>query len=96
METQLLASQPPQRQQRNPDQQTPCMVRIPCASILKPRLTVLGAGQLGQDTEGAGLGVAGPGVPVLCVLDQSLLAGVEQLTVRVQVQLPVEAGQTPE
>lgn len=95
METQLL-SQPPQRQQWNPDQQTPCMARIPCASILKPRLTVLGASQLGQDTEGAGLGVARPGVPVFSVLDQSLLAGVEQLTFRVQVQLPVEAGQTPE
>lgn len=64
--------------------------------MLKPQLTVLGAGQLGQDTEGARLGVASSGVPVLRVLNQSLLARVEQLTVRVQVQLPVEESQTPE
>lgn len=74
----------------------PCMGRIPCVLMLKPQLTVLSAGQLRQDTEGAGLGVASPGVPVLCVLDQSLLAGVKQLTVRFQVQLPVEASQTLE
>lgn len=65
------------------------MGRIPCAPTLQSRLTVLGAGQLGQDTEGAGLGGAGPGVPVLRVLDQPLLAGVAQLIVRFQVQLPV-------
>lgn len=93
METQLL-SQPPQEWFRIDT--TPCMGRIPRVLMLKPQLTVLGAGQLGQDTEGSGLGVAGPGVPVLGVLDQSLLAGVEQLTVRVQVQLPVEASQTPQ
>lgn len=65
------------------------MRRIPCTLTLRSRLTVLSAGQLGQDTEGAGLGGAGPGVPVLRVLDQPLLAGVAQLMVRVQVQLPV-------
>lgn len=34
------------------------------------------AGDLGEDAEGAGLGGAGAGVPVLGVLDQPLLAGV--------------------
>lgn len=75
---------------------TPRVFRISSVLMLKPRLTVLGAGQLCQDAEGAGLRVASPGVPVLCVLDQPLLAGVKQLSVRVQVQLPVEASRTPE
>lgn len=57
--------------------------------MLQWPLTVLGAGQLGQDKEGAGLVGAGPGVPVLRVLDQTLLAGVAQLMVRLQAQLPV-------
>lgn len=40
--------------------------------------TVLSASELGQDTEGAGLGGAGPRVPVLRVLHQTLLAGIAQ------------------
>ena len=46
--------------------------------MITPRLvhTVLSAGELGQDTEGAGLGCAGSWVPVLCVLNQALLAGI--------------------
>ncbi len=41
-----------------------------------PRLTEVGARELGQDAEGAGLGGAGAGLPVLRVLDQPLLAAV--------------------
>lgn len=41
-----------------------------------PRLTEVGASELGQDAEGAGLGGAGAGLPVLSVLDQPLLAAV--------------------
>lgn len=41
-----------------------------------PRLTEVGACELGQDAEGAGLGGAGAGLPVLGVLDQPLLAAV--------------------
>lgn len=41
-----------------------------------PRLTEVGACELGQDAEGAGLGGAGAGLPVLSVLDQPLLAAV--------------------
>lgn len=55
-------------------------------------LTVLGAGELGQHAEGAGLGGAAPGVPVLRVLDQALLAGVAQVTLGLQVNLPAESG----
>lgn len=40
------------------------------------RLTEVGACELGQDAEGAGLGGAGAGLPVLGVLDQPLLAAV--------------------
>lgn len=36
---------------------------------------MLGAGELGQHAEGAGLAGAGAWVPVLGVLDQTLLAG---------------------
>lgn len=39
-------------------------------------LTEVGACELGQDAEGAGLGGAGAGLPVLSVLDQPLLATV--------------------
>lgn len=55
-------------------------------------LTVFSAGELGQDAERAGLGEASPGVPVLRVLDQALLAGVAQVTLGLQVNLPVESG----
>lgn len=41
-----------------------------------PRLTEVGACELGQDAEGAGLSGAGAGLPVLGVLDQPLLAAV--------------------
>lgn len=41
-----------------------------------PGLTEVGACELGQDAEGAGLGSAGAGLPVLSVLDQPLLATV--------------------
>lgn len=47
-------------------------------NTLKLVHTIFRAGELGQDTEGAGLGGAAPGVPVLCILNQTLLAGVAQ------------------
>lgn len=47
-------------------------------SIVLWSLLVLSASELGQDTEGAGLGGAGPRVPVLRVLHQTLLAGIAQ------------------
>lgn len=37
---------------------------------------MIGAGDLGQDAEGAGLGGASPGVPVFGVFNQPLLAGI--------------------
>lgn len=37
---------------------------------------MISAGDLGQDAEGAGLGGAGPGVPIFRVLNQPLLAGI--------------------
>lgn len=56
---------------------TPC-----CLTLLLehagpgPRLTEVGACELGKDAEGAGLGGASAGLPVLSVLDQPLLAAV--------------------
>lgn len=41
-----------------------------------PGLTEVGACELGQDAEGAGLGGASAGLPVFSVLDQPLLATV--------------------
>lgn len=38
--------------------------------------TVLSACDLGQNPEGSGLGGAGPGTPVLCVLSDALPAGI--------------------
>ena len=43
-----------------------------------PVPTVLSPGQLGQHAERPGLGRPGPGVPVLGVFNQTLLAGVAQ------------------
>ena len=59
--------------------------------------TILSAGELGQDTEGAGLGGAGSRVPVLCVLNQTLLAGVtgwgHVVHLRLQTSFPVQPDQ---
>lgn len=44
--------------------------------LTMPGLTEVSACELGQDAEGAGLGGAGAGLPVLSVLDQPLLATV--------------------
>lgn len=55
--------------------------------------TVFSAGELSQDTEGAGLGGPGPRVPVLRVLDQALLAGFAQrggVILSFHVGFPVE------
>ena len=49
-----------------------CLIACTLCSIRLP--TVLSPGQLGQHAERPGLGRPGPGVPVLGVLDQTLLA----------------------
>lgn len=60
---------------------------------------MVGAGDLGEDAEGAGLGGARARVPVLRVLDQPLLAGVAvrgrvvELRVGVHDVLPRGAAQ---
>lgn len=56
-------------------------------------VTIFSAGELGQDTEGAGLGHAGSRVPVLCVLNQAPLAGIAQrgpLVLRLHVGFPIQ------
>lgn len=47
-------------------------------STLRLVHTIFSAGELGQDTEGAGLGGASSWVPVLRVLNQTLLAGIAE------------------
>lgn len=47
-------------------------------TTLKLVYTIFSAGELGQDTEGAGLGGARSWVPVFGVLNQTLLAGITQ------------------
>lgn len=58
--------------------------------------TIFSAGELGQDTEGAGLGGAGSRVPVLRVLNQALLAGIAEwgcMILRLLNRFPVQPDQ---
>lgn len=59
--------------------------------------TIFSAGELGQHPEGAGLEGACPRVPVLRVLDQTLLAGVAQWGPNflwLHVRLPMQSHQS--
>lgn len=53
-----------------------CSKEHSSVSVRRQSLTMLGASDLGQDSERARLGGASPRVPVFSVLDQSLLAGI--------------------
>lgn len=57
--------------------------------------TFLSSSHLGKDVEGARLGGAGPGVPVLRVLNQALLAGIThegRVIFRPGNRFPVQSG----
>ncbi len=63
---------------------------------MKLVLTIFCAGELGQNAEGAGLGGAGSRVPVLRVLNQTLLAGIARrghVNLGLHVRFPVQSEQ---
>lgn len=73
-----LLSQTSSYTSSRPSESTHPYLSFSAVSLSRPQswLTEVGACELGQDTEGAGLGGASAGLPVLSVLDQPLLAAV--------------------
>lgn len=73
---QQFSHRPPPTPHLDYQRSPPQPITLFCLARPDPRLTEVGACELGQDAEGAGLGGAGAGLPVLSVLDQPLLAAV--------------------